>query len=244
MEKNKKTLVIIPARGGSKRIPHKNIREICGQPMIYWPLMELSKLFKSKNVIVTTDDDEIVSKVEKVGLRVPFKRPEELSDDHTGTMPVATHALQWFESNVARVEYVIIVYPTAVMLNVEDICSALSVLNSDPNCDSVMSATHFPFPIQRAVYKNSEGYAEMFKPEHYSTKSQDLTEGLHDAGQFYVCRAESVRVGKTLTNSKVKLHPLHKNKVVDIDTIEDFEVAEARLQLFEYGLYDKDWSFD
>ena len=90
-------LIIIPARGGSKRIPRKNIKEICGQPMIYWPLMELSKKFSPNQILVSTDSSEITSIIEKKGIKIPFIRPDSLSDDFTGTMPVATHALSWFE---------------------------------------------------------------------------------------------------------------------------------------------------
>jgi len=234
-------LIIVPARGGSKRIPQKNIKNICGQPMIYWPLMELSKEFLSSQILVSTDNSEVISSVEKKGIKVPFVRPQSLSDDFTGTMAVATHALAWFEKNVSAVDYVLVVYPTAVLLNINDISTAFSFLKNDENCDCVMSATNFVFPIQRAMFQNSEGYAQMFKPENLMSRSQDLVEAMHDAGQFYLYRSRAVRAGKDLNKSNVKLQLLDRNKVVDIDTLEDFDVAETRMKMLGLDQTNFDW---
>lgn len=238
-----RTLVVIPARGGSKRIPNKNVKEIFGQPMIYWPLMELRKIFNANNVLVSTDSVMIKNVVETKGVNVPFIRPENLSDDFTGTAAVVEHALNWHEANVRAVDFVLTVYPTAVLLREEDIRASMELLREDESCDSIMSATAFPFPIQRAVFENESGYAQMFEPSCYYSRSQDLIEAKHDAGQFYLSRAEAVRKGAILTNSNVKLQLLHRNDVVDIDTIEDFEVAENRLWINKKECFDKDWTF-
>lgn len=237
------TLVIIPARGGSKRIPNKNIKNIFNQPMIYWPLMTLSNLFKSKNILVSTDSDQIISIVEAIGLKVPFKRPANLSDDFTITSKVVSHALKWYETNIEKVEFVLTVYPTAVMLSENDIVDAMKTLIEDPRCDTVMSATKFSFPIQRAIFKNCNGYAEMFEPNNYSTRSQDLVESMHDAGQFYLSRVKAVRNGSILTNSNVKIHLIHRSKVIDIDTFEDFEIAEDLLKLKKGHINFHNWTF-
>ena len=237
------TLVVIPARGGSKRIPNKNIKEIYGQPMIYWPLMEIQKFFSRDNVLISTDSQTIKGVVERKGLSVHYMRPENLSDDFTVTSAVVEHALNWYEANVKKVDFVLTVYPTAVLLSEADIREAMTKLSDDENCDSVMSATQFAFPIQRAVYENDEGYAEMFEPKYYSVRSQDLIEAKHDAGQFYLSRAESVRKKVLLTNSRVKLKLLHRNNVVDIDTIEDFEIAEQMLRISKKSAKIKDWNF-
>ena len=236
-------LVVIPARGGSQRIPNKNVKQIFGQPMIYWPLMELRKIFSKHNVLISTDSTLIKDYVEQKGLSVPFIRPKSLSDNFTGTVPVVQHALQWYETNVKKVDFVLTVYPTAVLLDEDDIRGAITTLAEDEECDSVMSATSFSFPIQRAVHEDQSGYAVMFHPEHYSTRSQDLIEAKHDAGQFYFSRAESVRRGSLLTNSKVKLQILQRNSVVDIDTLEDFEIAEEKLSMFKKNLIDENWMF-
>lgn len=236
-------LVVIPARGGSKRIPDKNVRLICGQPMIHWPLMELQKAFSADNILVTTDSDSIKKMVEKKGLRVPFTRPKNLSDDFVGTVPVVSHALKWFEENVREVDLVLTVYPTAVLLNIEDIHSSVSLIKEDENCDCVMSAANFPFPIQRAVFENKLGYAEMFEPANYHERSQDLVAAKHDAGQFYLTKAHAVRRGAILTNSNVRLQMLHRSKVIDIDTLEDLDIAEERLAMCKLPLGESAWSF-
>ena len=237
------TLAIIPARGGSKRIPNKNVKPIFGQPMIYWPLMALSRLFSADNVLVSTDSDLIKTAVEAKGLCVPFRRPASLSDDFTGTAEVVTHALKWFEDNVRKVDYVLTVYPTAVLLSEKDIVAAMNLLKHDEKTESVMSATTFPFPIQRAIFRNDEGYAEMFHPENYSKRSQDLVEAMHDAGQFYLGKAEAIRKGALLTNSKVKIQLLHRTKVVDIDTLEDFDLAEEKLRSYRSEEVLENWNF-
>ena len=236
-------LIVIPARGGSKRIPNKNLKTIYGQPMIYWPLMELRKAFKAENILVSTDSSQIISAVKAKGLAVPFVRPENLSDDFTGTVPVVTHALNWYEENIKQVDFVLTVYPTAVLLNIDDIRASFSTLSGDPQCDSIMSATTFPFPIQRAVYESGDGYAEMFEPRNYHERSQDLVEAKHDAGQFYLSRAAAVRRGAILTDSKVKLCLLHRSSVVDIDVMEDFELAEDRLKSIKQDLVSDSWTF-
>ena len=230
---NKKILVIIPARGGSKRIIKKNIKKICGQPMIFWPLYELSKNFKSNEILISSDDDEIIALIESIGLEVPFKRPENLADDFTGTVPVSSHALDWYEKNVKKVDYVLIVYPTAILLNIEDINSSLKILEQDKKCDLVFSACKFPYPIQRAVYLNDKGYAKMFQPDHYSSRSQDLQVAWQDAGQFYLYRSKSLRSEKNIKNANVKLKILSKNMVIDIDDEEDFTLAESKLKHLE-----------
>lgn len=237
------TLVVIPARGGSKRIPNKNVKMIFGQPMICWPLMTVKRLFNADNVLVSTDSDLIKAEVEAKGLTVPFKRPSNLADDFTGTAEVVTHALKWFEDNVRKVDFVLTVYPTAVLLSEKDIISAMKLLNEDQATDSVMSATNFPFPIQRAIFNNADGFAEMFYPENYSERSQDLAEAMHDAGQFYLSKAATIRQGLVLTNSNVKTQNLHRNMVVDIDTLEDFELAEEKLRLYRKGEIQSGWKF-
>ena len=236
------TLVIIPARGGSKRIIEKNAKVIHGHPMILWPLYTLSKLFNAEHILVSTDSQKIKSLVESKGLKVPFKRPKSLSDDYTGIVEVTKHALNWYEQNIRKVKFVLTVYPTALMLSEFDICKAMEILEKDKKCDSIMSAANFSFPIQRAVYKNNYGFAKMFYPKKYSSRSQDLVQAKHDAGQFYLSRVEAVRNSKILTNSKVKLYMLNRNKVIDIDTPEDFEIAEEKLKLYKKKIKHK-WSF-
>ena len=239
----KSILCVVPARGGSKRIPNKNIKIINGQPMIYWPLMELSKLFSASNVLVSTDSALIKDSVEAKGLTVPFTRPSNLSDDFTGTREVIAHALSWYEDNIRKVDYVLTVYPTAVLLREEDIIAATELLHQDIKTDSVMTVTNFPSPIQRAIFKNEQGFAEMFDPDHLSTRSQDLVEAMHDAGQFYLSKSEAIRQGNSFIDSKVKPYLLHRKNVIDIDTLEDFEIAQEKLRMLNKQIIDDNWSF-
>jgi len=236
-------LVIIPARGGSKRIPKKNIKTILGQPMIYWPLKELSKEFKPENILISTDDKNIITLVEKIGLNVPFLRPKNLSDDFTGTIPVINHALEWYENNIKKVDFVVIVYPTALFLKMNDLKKAIKMLKSNKENELVMSATDFPSPIQRGIYLDKFGFAKMFYPYNYDIRSQDLKPAYYDAGQFYVWRSESIRQSKTLVNSKAQLLKINRNFVIDIDTTEDVEIAKNKLKLFKLDKFDKSWKF-
>ena len=229
-------LVVIPARGGSKRITKKNIRKINGFPMILWPLEVLSNMFPAENVVVSTDSTLIKQTIELTGLNVPFMRPEQLSDDFTGTVAVVQHALRWFEDNIRSVKYVLTVYPTAVLITQDDIMAAIASMAADTSCDGVMPAIQYPSPIQRAVFEDEYGYASMFHPEQYSTRTQDLKCALHDAGQFYLNTAESIRKGKVLTNSKIKLQKIDKSRVIDIDTLTDFNIADDRLRTFKGSL--------
>ena len=241
--KNEDVLVIIPARGGSKRIVKKNIKHICGQPMIYWPLGELRKKFLPSHIIVSTDDNEIIEVVKQKGLKVPFKRPKNLSDDYVGTAEVAKHALDWFENNVKVIDYVLIVYPTAVLLDICDIKSAYSSLGNDKNCNCIFSATSFSFPIQRAIYEKENGYIDKFNPSDYPKRSQDLIKAYHDAGQFYIYRATALRNKLDLKEEKTKIFKLNRKKVIDIDDYEDFDIAEEKMKSLGYLERQSDWKF-
>lgn len=229
----KKILVVVPARGGSKRIHKKNIKKINDHPMIYWPLSVISELFETKQTIVSTDSDEIMSVVLETGLEIPFRRPVELSDDFTITNAVIRHALQWYEKTFHKVDIVITIYPTAVLLSKNDIIEAIKTINSDEHCDTVMSAARYPYPIQRAVYEHANGYAKMFNPEYYAARSQDLLPASHDAGQFYVTRAATIRTEKPFIETNLKLQFIEADRVIDIDNQEDFEIAEKKLKFFK-----------
>ena len=237
-------LVVIPARGGSKRIPFKNIKNIAGQPMIYWPLMELSKIFCKNKILVSTDSLQVKTTVEKTGLRVPFTRPENLSNDIVGTTEVVSHAVSWYERNVGNIKFVLTVYPTAVLLRNSDIRSALNRLVHNPQIDSIMSATTFPSPIQRAFYQNNQGFAQMFKPENFKKRSQDFIEAYQDAGQFYLSRVAGARQGASLIDSNVAIQLLERSQVIDIDYMEDFVIAERLLKSSLINSPLKAWSFD
>ena len=233
----------LPLKRELAAISKKNIKMISGWPMISWPLRALAKAFSSSQILISTDDQDIKTLVLKYNLSIPFTRPASLSDDYTGTMAVAQHAFEWFESQGGAAKYVLIVYPTAVTLDMSDVYAALEILEQDAQCDYVFSATSFPFPIQRAIYEENE-QVKMFNPDLYSARSQDLTQAFHDAGQFYLCRADVVRQCKNLTNTRARIVKLKRNNVIDIDTPEDFAVAEALLSLRSDRQCDVEFKFN
>lgn len=218
-------LAIIPARGGSKRIPRKNIRPFCGKPMIAWSIEAALQSTSFDRVIVSTDDNEIAEIARQHGADIPFMRPAELSDDHTGTIPVIRHAIEWFKLQGCSVEQACCLYATAPFVKAEDLRCGLDVLQSN-DCDYVFSVTSYPFPIQRAIRINAEGRVEMFSPEHFNTRSQDLEDAFHDAGQFYWGRADAWLQGKPIFGPGSLPMLLPRFRVQDIDTPEDWVRAE------------------
>ena len=218
-------LAIIPARGGSKRIPRKNIKPFCGKPMIAWSIEAALQSACFDQVIVSTDDGEIADVARQCGASVPFMRPGELSDDHTGTIPVIRHAIEWYNQQGQSVQEACCLYATAPFVRAQDLHRGLEILQGN-NCDYAFSVTSYAFPIQRAIRINGAGRIEMFSPEHFNTRSQDLEEVFHDAGQFYWGRAEAWLQGKMIfsPNSLPVLLPRHR--VQDIDTPEDWVRAE------------------
>ena len=218
-------LAIIPARGGSKRIPRKNIKPFCGKPMIAWSIEAALQSACFDQVTVSTDDAEIAEVARQWGATVPFVRPAELSDDHTGTIPVIRHAIDWFNRQGQRVDQACCLYATAPFVRAEDLRHGLDILQGN-DCDHAFSVTSYAFPIQRAIRINAEGRVEMFSPEHFNTRSQDLEEAFHDAGQFYWGRAEAWLQGKPLFSPRSLPVLLPRHRVQDIDTPEDWARAE------------------
>lgn len=218
-------LAIIPARGGSKRIPRKNIKPFGGKPMIAWSIeaARLSSCFD--RIIVSTDDAEIAEVARAHGADVPFMRPPELSDDHTGTIPVIAHAIEWMKTHAAPVELACCLYATAPFVQANDLRRGLDVLHTS-GADYAFSITSYAFPIQRAIRLTPDQRVEMFNPEHFNTRSQDLEEAWHDAGQFYWGRAAAWLTGKPIFSHATAAVPLPRHRVQDIDTAEDWERAE------------------
>jgi len=217
-------VAIIPARGGSKRIPRKNIKDFCGKPMIAYSIQAAldSKLFD--RVIVSTDDEEIAKLAKKCGAEVPFIRPSELSDDHTATIPVIAHAIKELQK-VGQVDIACCIYATAPFIQVESLKEAYALLLKNQS-DYAFSATSFAFPIQRAIKLDKDNHVEMFNPEHFNTRSQDLEEAYHDAGQFYFGKTEAWLNAKPIFSEESTAVILPRHLVQDIDTMEDFRRAE------------------
>jgi N-acylneuraminate cytidylyltransferase len=219
-------IAIIPARGGSKRIPRKNIRSFCGRPMVAWPIAAAIESGLFDHVLVSTDDMEIADAASGAGAEVPFTRPTELADDHAGTIPVMAHATSWARQQGWAVEAVCCVYPTAPMISPEDLAEGLRMLDEGTH-DFVFSATDYASPIFRAFVQTADGGVEMIFPEHFDSRSQDVPRALHDAAQFYWGRPESWLSAKTLFGPRSAPLLVPRWRVQDVDTPEDWHRAEA-----------------
>ena len=218
-------IAIIPARGGSKRIPRKNIKEFCGKPMIAWSIEAAKTSGLFDRIIVSTDDTEIAEVAKQWGAEVPFLRPEELSNDYAGTTEVISHATQWILDQGMDVTAVCCIYATAPFIQVADIKRGLEALNSG-DWDYAFTVTDFAAPIFRSFKQTSEGGIEMFFPEHFVTRSQDLPTALHDAGQFYWGRPAAWLEGKRIFARHSKPVVIPRWRVQDIDTQDDWKRAE------------------
>lgn len=216
---------VIPARGGSKRIPRKNIKMFCGKPMIVWSIEAALQSGCFDQVLVSTDDPEIAEIALRHGANVPFMRPPELSDDYTGTIPVVRHAIEQLMAQGFDVQQVCCIYATAPFVTSEDLNKGLATLETSA-ADYAFSATSYAFPIQRAVRLDTEGRVEMFSPELFNSRSQDLEDAYHDAGQFYWGKARAWLEGKVIFNRGAAAVLLPRHRVQDIDTPEDWVRAE------------------
>lgn len=224
-----KNVAIIPARGGSKRIPRKNIKEFHGKPLIKYSIETALKTKLFDKVVVSTDDEEIAKIAIEYGAEVPFIRPDELSDDYIGTGAVIRHAVEFLESMGYHYEYVCSIYATAPLLKVKYLIEGYERLKNSDAC-MAFSATTMPFPIQRTFKLTKEGRCEMFTPEHFHSRSQDLEEAYQDAGQFYWKHQN--RQCKDIAFGKDSIPIiLPRYLVQDIDTLEDWERAEVMYEV-------------
>lgn len=225
-------VAIIPARGGSKRIPRKNIRLFAGRPMIAYSIEAAlqSKLFD--RVIVSTDDEEIAEVAVRYGAEVPFIRPEELSGDYTGTIDVIAHAIHWLRDHAYNPTAVCCIYATAPLIQKQDLIKGFDLLNRE-NWQYVFSATKFSFPIFRGFQQHKDQSLEMFFPEHFQTRSQDLPEAMHDAGQFYWGQPEAWLGGLEIFGRSSSVVELPAWRVQDIDTLDDWKCAEVSYSLLQ-----------
>lgn len=218
-------IAVIPARGGSKRIPRKNIRPFCGKPMIAWSIDAAKEFGEFAHVLVSTDDPEIAEIAVALGAEVPFMRPAVLANDHAGTTEVIAHATLWARQQGWPVSAVCCIYATAPFVAVGDIRHGLQELNAG-SWDYTFSATDFPAPIFRAFKQRPDGGVEMFFPEHFLTRSQDLPAALHDAAQFYWGRPSSWIEGRRIFGPRSVPIQVPRWRVQDIDNEEDWVRAE------------------
>ena len=214
-------LCVIPARGGSKRIPRKNVREFCGRPMIAWSISAALESRCFDRVIVSTDDEEIAEVARAAGAETPFMRSGALADDYTPTRPVVADAI----AQLGETDFVCCLYATAPFVLGEDLaCGHRSV--AEENVTYAFSVVEFGFPIQRALRMRENNAVEAMNPEHSETRSQDLEPAWHDAGQFYWARASQWCTEAPIFGPGAVGIALPRKRVQDIDTEEDWQLAE------------------
>jgi N-acylneuraminate cytidylyltransferase len=225
-------LAVIPARGGSKRIPKKNIREFCGKPMIAWAIEACLASGCFDRIVVSTDDEEIAGIAKRYGAEVPFLRPIELSGDYVGTQAVVTHSINWFLDAGVPVACACCIYPTAPLLLPEDLMRGLDRLALG-DCDFVFSAASFDYPVERALRLDPSGKVVMVNPENIGSRSQDLPTLVHDAGMFYWGMINAWTEGKVIFAGNSVALMIPRTRVQDIDTPEDWDVAEGLRALLD-----------
>ena len=219
-------ICVIPARGGSKRVPRKNIRQFCGKPMIAWSIESAFASGCFDQIIVSTDDIEIATIARQHGADTPFIRPLELADDLTGTVPVIVHAIQWFDKKITPNDKICCLYATAPFVKSSEIHKGCLLLDKTPLDRFVFTATPYLSPIERAFRINTfTGKAYMANPEFFSRRSQDLDESYHDAGQFYWGRSDAWLHTENIFQDSTPLI-LPAWRVHDIDTEDDWLRAE------------------
>jgi pseudaminic acid cytidylyltransferase len=218
-------IAVIPARGGSKRIPRKNIRPFAGKPIITYSILAARECQLFDHVVVSTDDPEIGAVARDCGAETPFMRPPELSDDHTGTDPVTAHALSWFASHGQDAKFACCIYATAPLIRVDDLRRGYEALIRTGR-NFAFSVTTYASAIQRALRLLPNGGVEPLFPRSANSRSQDLEEAYHDAAQFYWGRAAAFRSGLPMFSADSVAIVLPRYRVVDIDTPEDWKQAE------------------
>lgn len=225
-------ICVIPARGGSKRIPRKNIRSFCGKPMIAWAIDYAlqSKLFE--RVIVSTDDQSIADVARAAGAETPFLRPAFLSDDLTPTVPVIAHAVEACQKIGWSIEYACCIYPCVPFLQTSDLVNAFALMQKN---DALFSypVTDYDHPIQRAMRRLPSGYMQFLQPENEIARTQDLEKTYHDTGQFYWGKAIAWTAQKKMHTAGIGLI-VPNWRVVDIDNDADWKRAELLHKALTY----------
>ena len=225
-------VAIIPARGGSKRIPRKNVKSFCGKPMIAHSIENALASRAIDKVVVSTDDDEIAQIAQDYGADVPFVRPQDLSDDHTGTSPVIRHAIEILQEQNWNLEYCACIYATSPLLTSELIDRCYDMLVKRPHPDYVFTAARYSFPIQRALVLSQNGGVKPFDEHAITKRSQDLEPTYHDAGQLYWGHVDSWQdVTKHIFSENSKMVVMPDHLVQDIDTPDDWTRAELLFKL-------------
>jgi N-acylneuraminate cytidylyltransferase len=223
-------LCIIPARGGSKRIPRKNIKSFCGKPIIAYSIEAALKSNLFDEVMVSTDDEEIAAIAIQYGAKVPFMRSTKNADDYAGTVDVLLEVLTEYEKQNTTFNNVCCIYPTAPFVSPDRLSEAYKMLN-EKQYDSVFPICAFSFPILRALQLTNNNKVSMIWPENMTKRSQDLVPAYHDAGQFYWCKTLSLTTDRKLYTDNSGAIVLNETEVQDIDNESDWLIAEMKFKL-------------
>ncbi len=230
-------IAIIPARGGSKRIPRKNIKLFHGKPLIAYSIEIALQSQLFKRVVVSTDDEEIANIARNYGAETPFVRPNELSDDMSTSGDAIAHAIEYLQAEGEEFTFVCTLYPTAPFLQLKYLLQGYEKIQKS-DAKMAFSVTSMPFPIQRTFSLTENGRCKMFTPEHFKTRSQDLEEAYQDAGQFYWERVDKEFSDVPFGKDSIPIL-LPRELVQDIDTPEDFRRAELMYAILQQDSFDE-----
>lgn len=229
-----KAVAIITARGGSKRIPHKNIKEFCGKPILAYSIEAALASGVFERVMVSTDDEKIAEVARSYGAEVPFMRSEKTANDYATTKDVLEEVLEEYAKRGEHFESLCCIYPTAPFITPQRLAEAMGLLEEKKG-DTLLPVVRFSFPPQRCVVRDAEGYLKFKWPEYRNSRSQDLEPYYHDAGQFYCLRVSSFEVQQNLIMEKTVPMELPETEVQDIDNEEDWKLAEMKYHMLGKG---------
>ena len=224
------SIAVIPARGGSKRIPRKNVRSFCGKPIIAYSIDVALRSGLFSSVVVSTDDEEIADVAREFGADVPFMRPAHLADDFTGTTPVVTHALEYCLEQGEPVDAVCCIYATSPFTTVDDVTLGYKALEK---ASAAFTVTNFAVPPFWALKQDDQGRMSMLEPEYMDVRSQDLPETFHDTGQIYWGTKEFFLSGSEIQDGDAVGIPVPRYRAQDIDTNDDWAMAEIMYRVLK-----------
>jgi pseudaminic acid cytidylyltransferase len=224
-------IAIIPARGGSKRIPRKNIKEFLGKPIIAYSIEAALKSDLFDEVMVSTDDEEIAEIAIKYGAKVPFLRSDKNANDHATTVDVLIEVIEQYKTQESIFENTACLYPCAPFITSMKLKEAYTILISK-RLDAVFPVMPFSFPIQRSL-KINEGKLEYFYPEFENSRSQDLEKAYHDAGQFYFINNSRLLINKSILSRNTGAIEISELEAQDIDNEIDWKLAEIKYELLQ-----------
>lgn len=225
-----KSIAIITARGGSKRIPGKNIKDFCGKPIISYSIQAALESNIFDEVMVTTDSNEIAQIASQYGAKVPFLRSERTSNDFATTSDVLVEVLEEYEKRGEVFETACCIYPTAPFVTARHLVEAQRILK-ESNADIVMPMVAFSYPPQRGLLKKSDGSVAMISPQYINTRSQDLEPIYHDCGQYYFFSVSQFRQNQNIMRGKIFPIIISELEMQDIDNETDWKLAELKYRL-------------